>query len=189
MTDMELEQTISAAWDGEPVDLDSLSAALRTEAGREALASFVLIRAAATAADVEPPAGLEVRLRSALAAPRRSWLVAGPRVPMRIAASVAVLAVAGTIWVGYGLNRGTPAVPPAQMPIVATAPVVATPTQTGTPGVQPQPVAAREAGGSPVQRPPSRRAVAGRTDNPFDQTPPTPTRRVKLVVDNSGSGM
>lgn len=89
------EELISAAMDGEPVDLDALQAALAGDEGRAALASFVLLRAASASGD--EPAGMAVPQPHAR---RQPWLLRGPRVPAALAASLALVAAAAALWVG-----------------------------------------------------------------------------------------
>jgi hypothetical protein len=104
-----LEETISAALDGERVVLEQLREALATPEGRDTLAGFLLIRAAGASSRQEPTAALRQQV---LGVGRRSWIAAGPAVPLPIAASLAVVAVAGTLWFGAG-GRVVPAPPEA----------------------------------------------------------------------------
>ncbi len=94
------DEIISAALDGERVDVASLRAALATAEGRETLAAFVLLRAAAADDDLLPvplPVQSVARARAATA---RTWSLAGYRVPATVAASIAVVAVALSFWMG-----------------------------------------------------------------------------------------
>ena len=106
-----LEETISAALDGELVDLGQLREALNAPEGRELLAGFLLIRAAATLAVAEPGDLLRVNL---LKAARRPWFMAGPQVPGRLAASLAAIVVGGALWLGLSV-RGVPAESPVPL--------------------------------------------------------------------------
>ncbi len=128
-----LEETISAALDGEAVHLSELREALQSAEGRELLASCALIRATAGAGDIEPSAGFAGALRKSAAAPprRRVWL-AGPRIPASIAASFVMLAVAGTLLASRGIqSRASVDQRPRQAPIAvrdsAAAPGQVTP--------------------------------------------------------------
>jgi negative regulator of sigma E activity len=95
------DELISAALDGEDVDLPALEVALARPEGREALAAFVLLRAA-TAADC---AAID-RMRPALRVERhpflerRAWHVLYGRIPIGIAASLGAIAVAASFWLG-----------------------------------------------------------------------------------------
>jgi negative regulator of sigma E activity len=180
MTDLDFEQTISAAWDGEPVDLDTLRSALQTTEGRQALASYALIRASAAAEDIEPRGDLAARLRASVATPRRWWFVAGPAVPARLAASLAAVAVAAALWLGVAWRSQVPAPSGA-------APVAATTAGRGLPaGASEQTVptsAGDQARGSERQSPVGSRPRS----NVLTETPPTPTRTIRLVEVDSGS--
>ncbi len=129
-----IEQTISAAMDGEAVDLELLRQALRTPPGRDALAAFVLLRAAC-ASDA---ASLETRAvpPTVAAASRQKFTlrtVSRYRVPAALAASLAALAVAGAFWLGSAWQAPQVTVqltpPAAARPAVgaAHAPVVVLP--------------------------------------------------------------
>jgi hypothetical protein len=99
------EVTISAALDGERVDLGELREALAVPEGRDVLAGFLLIRAAAAAAFAEPGDTLKVNLQKVA---RRPWFMAGPRVPARLAASLAAVVAGGALWFGLSVH-GVPA--------------------------------------------------------------------------------
>lgn len=180
MTNQELEQTISAAWDGEPVDLDRLRAALQTAVGRETLASYALIRATAAAGDIEPSAEGAARLRASIGAPRRWWLVAGPAVPARLAASLAVVAVATASWVGVTWRP--------QGPAPSSTTTVAGPTaDRGLPATPKEQALSRSAGEQAPAPAPRTPVQSHPGSNAFREAPPTPTRTIQLVVDESGS--
>lgn len=104
------EEIISAALDGEQVNVQELARALQTAEGRETLAAFTMLRAM-TAADNDTPAvatwspvTMAVRLqKQSQAGWLRSarWLpLAGYRVPAALAATIAVAAVALSFWLG-----------------------------------------------------------------------------------------
>ncbi len=179
MTEPDLERTISAAWDGEPVDLDALRAALRTPEGRELLASYALIRAMAAAQDIDPNEDGPARLHTALAARRRGWLVEGPTVPARLVASLAAVAVGAALWIGIASRPQLPAAPGRDRatPVGAGS----TPPTAAVDQAPPAPT-----GGRAVA--PGRRAGAGSHPRPsvLDETPPTPTRTIPLVPADSG---
>jgi hypothetical protein len=150
------EELISAAIDGERVDVAALRQALATSGGRDALASFVLLRAAA-AADHDDT---DERLHEAMAKPlhprRRMAFRGGPQVPAGLAASIAVLAVAASFWLGVSWRA--PALPPPAAPAVREAAAPAPlPPPTMTPAVAQNPVP------------------------PCAPQPPTPTLTVKYV--------
>lgn len=112
------EEIISAALDGEAVELGDLRHALSLEEGRELLASFVLLRAELAADNILPTRlpqaadlngarcqPVEVDLHppgiKAKPGPRvLHWLRTGPRVSLGLAASIAMLAMAGAFWGG-----------------------------------------------------------------------------------------
>lgn len=105
-TDMN-EELLSAALDGEAVDVAALQEMLRRPEARETLAAFVLLRAAAcadgfseSASSLTPSAG-----RSATPSQRGRR-----RVPLTLAASIAALAVAGSFWLGASWRHAPPAV-------------------------------------------------------------------------------
>ena len=182
MNDVDLEQTISAAWDGEPVDLDALRAALQTAEGREILASYALIRTTAAAGDIEPREDGAARLRASIAARRRSWLLGGPAVPMRLAASLAAVAIGAALWVGVAWRSQGPASPVAVPASAVTAAAGTRPAGAGEQAL-PKPTATAE-----PAAPPERRVGAGRrASNGLDEIPPTPTRTIPLVAIDSGS--
>jgi hypothetical protein len=108
MDQNEIEDLISAALDGEPVDLSGLRAALHTAEGRELLASFVMIRATARAGDIEPSDEVPARLRGPVGSSRRGWWLGGPRIPASIAATLVTVAIAGTLFAGRVIRPAAP---------------------------------------------------------------------------------
>jgi hypothetical protein len=102
----ENEVMISAAMDGESIDLDLLGVALASDEGREMLASFVLLRAKVASDNIFEPLPLFVAA-SHMSRHRRLDKtslrpVHGAGRPLRIAAAVALatLAMACTFWLG-----------------------------------------------------------------------------------------
>jgi hypothetical protein len=188
------EEIISAAIDGERVDVTALRRALASNEGQELLASFVLLRAEVVADDLEArelaPVGESRRPSSerepASWQPRvpresraRRWFQAGSRVPIRLAASLAALAVAGSFWLGTswtdhattpsgGQNVSSGLTPASGQPVGQPA--------TGAPNVATTPGA-----------PPPQSVGAGRTtQSPFDAgEPPRPTRQLRLDLSTS----
>ena len=129
------DDVISAAFDGERVDLDALRGALGTEEGRASLAAFVLLRAATAADDIAPRRQAE-DLSAFSRRARPAWLFAGPRVPAAWAASIAILAIAASFWFGTTLRAPITAltltVPPAALaptfaPLIVAEPAGAIP--------------------------------------------------------------
>lgn len=114
MTDESRDELISAALDAEPVDVIALREALASSGGRDTLVSFVLLRAA-VAADTAMP-GADPALRTAAVYhPQRHWpVVPGWRVPVGIAASIAMLLAAGSFWAGTSWPARSPEAPAAQ---------------------------------------------------------------------------
>ena len=129
--DQELEETISAALDGEPVDLEQLREALGTTEGREALAGFLLIRAAAVSGGHEPTATLKTNLQRAV---RRPWFMAGPLVPASLAASLAAVAACGALWLGVSMHTVPAESPAAEQ---AGAPTESAPPPAASPATRP----------------------------------------------------
>ncbi len=159
------DDVISAALDGERVDVEALRRALATEDGRATLAAFVLLRAATASDNLAPARAIS---RVAVYAPRPSpaRMLAGARARLAWAASIAILAVAGSFWFGTTLR-------PPVASLTLTAPL--------TPSVQPVVVPAADGlfgGCPPASRPHStgggqlRAAVA---------RPPAPTRVLRFV--------
>ena len=116
MTEAVLEATISAALDGERVDLSVLRRALAQENGRTVLASFVLLRAATAADPIEADERVAARTRATLLRRTRGWFA--PR-HLAVAASVAAMAVAASFWLGAQWQRA--ATSPSPTPGVAVA--------------------------------------------------------------------
>lgn len=146
MNDMDNElrdDLISAALDGERVDVGALRGVLQTEDGRESLAAFVLLRAA-TAADQIPPTKRVDEFAEGVAGPRRRW--SSSRLRLACTASIALLALVGAFWFGTTL-RGPEitlrVVAPRTAPaVVSTPPIVDVRASTDA-GGQPGPMAAR----------------------------------------------
>jgi hypothetical protein len=95
------DELISAALDGEPVDVDALQRALQRPEARDTLAAFVLLRAATAddahrAADASPGSRTRAGAGQPTFAPRTRW----NRLPLAVAASLAALAMAGSFWLG-----------------------------------------------------------------------------------------
>jgi hypothetical protein len=101
MTTDRTDELISAALDGEPVDVAALQRALQQPEARDTLAAFVLLRAATAddahrAADAPPGSGTRAGASQPSFAPRTRW----SRLPLAVAASLAALAMAGSFWLG-----------------------------------------------------------------------------------------
>jgi len=123
------EELISAAMDGETVDVAALRAALSTADGQRALASFVLLRAATVAGNETSEMGVAHVMEK-----RTPWLLRGPRVPTALAASLALVAVAASVWLGsqiapFGHGPAmTPVVRETPPPVMQPAPTVPVPS-------------------------------------------------------------
>jgi len=137
MTDESRDELISAALDAEPVDVLALREALASAGGRDTLVSFVLLRAA-VAADTAMPGAEPV--------------VPGWRVPVGIAASIAMLLAAGSFWAGTSWPTRSP----------DTAAVQAGPSSGGA-------------------APSSATASSGALRLKDDDAPPTPTRVLRFT--------
>lgn len=99
-------ELISAAIDGELVDVDALRDALSTDDGREALVSFILMRAAVAADRIGPPVELPgipnaSRAEERTAPPRRRW-----RLAAGLASAAAVLLAVVSFWLGATWRSG-----------------------------------------------------------------------------------
>ena len=163
------DDLISAALDGERVEVEALRAALGTAEGRDSLAAFVLLRAATATDDVAPerwPEHVPVIAR----ARRSRWLLAAPRVPVAWAASLAVLAIAASFWFGTTLRAPTAT-------LVLVAPPTAPVATLATPIVDA--ATAAFAGSQPSDQGP-RVAAASRLHRPVGD-PPKPTRVLRFV--------
>lgn len=162
------EDLISAALDGEQVDVEALRGVLRNEDGRETLAAFVLLRAA-TAADQILPTRSVAEFAQRAAGARRLCSFAPSRLRIACAASVVFLALVGAFWVGTTL-RG----PEISLQVVAapTAPAMATaPPVTNVPA-------------SPASGDHRASMSVRASDLPLVWAvpePPTPTRRLSFV--------
>jgi negative regulator of sigma E activity len=94
------DELISAALDAEPVDVIALREALTSAGGRDTLVSFVLLRAAVAADTAMPGTDLAAHVAAARHPQRHRRVVPSWRVPVGIAASIAVLLAAGSFWAG-----------------------------------------------------------------------------------------
>jgi negative regulator of sigma E activity len=164
--DIELrDELISAALDGERVDVEALRGALATDEGRKSLAAFVLLRAATAADDIAPRVRYEDPVT--VLKPRRAWLTAGTRVPAALAASIAIVAVVTSFLLGTTLRAPNTTLI-VTVPPIGTAPMapltVAVPVPAGERHV--------EQGFSP--------ATTFRPRLAADQ-PPKPTRVLRFV--------
>jgi len=123
------DDLISAALDGEPVDVDALRRVLGTEDGRESLAAFLMLRAA-TAADALIPSRPLSQVVQAVGPPRIPMPVRS-RLRLACAASVALLTLLGAFWFGSTLRAPvttlTLIAPPTVPTMTATLPRVDTP--------------------------------------------------------------
>ena len=126
--DYENEMLISAALDGERVDVAALRHALEVDEGRELLASFVLLRAEVAADDFSPDHPLRAKellpvrglpteavfSSTSRLAPQepcsRKGFIIGPRARIAMAASVVMAMLLGSFWLGTAW-RGHVAVP------------------------------------------------------------------------------
>jgi hypothetical protein len=128
------DELVSAALDGELVDVEALREVLERADARETLAAFVLLRAAAAADRDVLPAG-ERGVRAPSGSQRR------PRIPIGIAASLAAMAVAGSFWLGtmWRPNGSDVAGPPAQQGGVAQSRPAGAAEEKDGPGQPPTP--------------------------------------------------
>ena len=170
------DDIISAALDGERVDVEALRRALATDEGRQSLAAFVLLRAATAADDIRPahPEFVGAELAPPLSddgvAPpvprtRRNWLLAGARVPAALAASIAIVAVAASFLLGTTLRAPLTLVAPPIAPATTPAQVIVPAPTPAISGDRPS-EGFREAGGPRLGR------VA--------EEPPKPTRVLRF---------
>ena len=161
------DDVISAAIDGERVDVDVLRRALGTEDGHETLAAFVLLRAA-TAADEILPAGRGDQFARMAAQSRPLWFLPS-RLRLACAASFGLLALVASFWFGTTL-RGPVLTVRLDTPPTAQATFTAPPTMVeptgGLLGDHPMPPAERSAGLAPVRT---------------LREPPKPTRLLSFV--------
>ncbi len=153
-----IEETVSAALDGEPVDLEELRQALRTAQGRDALAAFVILRSAAASDRMAPSAQHGPASLAQLSRARQRRLTPfGARAGLALAASLILCALVGAFWIGSRWQTTAVTVrltPPKMMePVVVRAPA---------PVVDERPVVA------PCPAPPQLQ-------------PPSPTRVVRYV--------
>lgn len=145
MTDEERDQLISAALDGERVNLEDLRAALASPAGGATAADFILLRAAVSN-DRDGAPGVAVAVAEERQHPRHPWrLLSWPRVPAGLAASLLLAAAAASFWAGKSW-RG----PAFDSPIPGPAVAVTTPAPKAAPDIGP---AARPQAGDAVVPP------------------------------------
>ena len=154
------DELISAALDGERVDVDALRAALATNEGRQSLAAYVLLRAAAAADDAAPRKRFDAHV--AVVRPGRRWLSASGPLPAAVAASIAILAIVASFLVGTTLRT-----PNIVLSLLAPPPTAS--------GVTPRVVFTAPAPETPVMRP-----ASAPSPRRADQ-PPTPTRVLRFV--------
>jgi hypothetical protein len=161
------DDVISAAIDGERVDLDALRRALRTEDGRETLAAFVLLRAA-TAGDEILPTRRAAEF-AGIAGQSRLWWFAPARLRLACAASIAVLALVASFWFGTTVHGPvvtvSPLAPPPPPAMVSAPPTTVAPTGI-VPRNDPGPTTGHAASLVPVRT---------------LWEPPKPTRRLSFV--------
>lgn len=155
MTNEYREELISAALDGERVDVEALRGALSTSDGRSALASFLLLRAAMAADTSEPrtfvaPSAVTENARMAY---WRSTLAF--RLPVGLAASVAALFAAGAFCLGIGWQA-------REAGSISHSSTIQTPMNQVVPATSPAP---------PKSHPPV----------PDDGMPPTPKRVLRFT--------
>ncbi len=162
MNNASRDEVISAALDGERVDLETLGAALGTDEGRRSLAAFVLLRAATVADDIVPRE--HDGAATAIAIRRFGPPSAGTAVRAALAASIVVAAVVASFLLGTGFRAANVALtltaPPATVMVTSPGPVILTAP----------PLETRDARGASV------RAI-GR----IAAHPPTPTRVLRFV--------
>jgi hypothetical protein len=106
MSDEFNHELISAALDGEHVDVQALKGALSTADGRDALASFLLLRAAMAADTMQPPSKAVPAVIRERGGGRRSSFGFGVRIPFGVAASIVVFAAAASFWLGTVRHAG-----------------------------------------------------------------------------------
>ena len=138
MSDLSHEELISAALDGERVDVQSLKCALSTADGRDALASFLLLRATMAADTTEPQTQVAPALADQRTGERRWPFGFGPRIPLGIAASIAVLAAAGSFWLGTARQSGDTSVDTSQPAAQTSGAPAVSPASTQSPASHPQ---------------------------------------------------
>jgi hypothetical protein len=188
------EEVISAALDGETVDLGELSRALSLEEGRELLASFVLIRAEVAADNIRtsrplPEAGPDVldnRPVEAFIRPAGSPAIrvsrvlksvaARPRVGLGVAASIVALTMAGAFWCGTVWRANVALRSASQVAGSNTVVPVAGPEVSGS-APAPRSMNAPEPKVPSIRRP----AGVGNSDRlNVPPVPPTPTRILRF---------
>jgi hypothetical protein len=175
------DELISAALDGERVDLVDLRAALAEPDGREALASFVLLRAA-VASDEDAPGPAFYEAMAPVLRPRAGgWLLAGPRIPAAIAASVLIVLAAGSFWLGRGTGGARPNGPKVVMTAAGHGEMPAVTAMQEPPALPPPVPSAPRVVGGIVEGPAPERAASAATLSATDRDPPMPSRVLRFV--------
>ncbi len=119
MTNDTRDELISAALDGEVVDIAALRDALATPDGQRALAAFVLLRAEVAADGSSAADRLPVPLpRTAIPFVGRPWR---RLIPTAAAASLGALALAGSFWLGTTWTARDQAAPPVKTAVASPA--------------------------------------------------------------------
>ncbi len=174
MTTQSHTEIISAALDGERVDLAALRGALAAPEGRDALAAFLLLRAAAAGDDLEPSEQSRRAVEHVMRPGPARWFQFGPRVPASLAASLAIIAIVGAFWFGTALRAPN------------TTLVVAGPQTGASQRVPEVPRTVERASGTPVAPgsesavPPQQGRAALRV-TPTALEPPRPSRVLRFV--------
>ena len=101
---MERDEIISAALDGERVNLEILRAALASAAGKETAAEFILLRAAVSADRDEEPSHAETRLTRHEPSASGWRRIVSLRLPAAAAASL-ILVAAAAFWAGQAWRQ------------------------------------------------------------------------------------
>ncbi len=176
MSTNDCDELISAALDGERVDLHELSAVVATAAGRDTLAAFLMLRAAVASEDAEPDE--QPRPSAAVVQPPRPrrWSLSGARVPLGIAASILVLSVAGSFWLGT-LSRRSTVMEESTRPAAAVQAGTARETTAASP--DPRPRGTSDRIGPETSVAPGKGPQGGARDSRPDE-PPTPTRLLRF---------
>ena len=134
-------ELISAALDGEEVDLELLQDVLAESGSRDALAAFVLLRAVAAADRCAAEPAHSFVIDTLPESRRTAWWVLNRRVAAYIAASLGVMALAGSLWLGTA-RRGQPTPSPAvpgSYQSVRTSPALQQRDGAGSPVLTEQP--------------------------------------------------
>jgi hypothetical protein len=189
----ENEAIISEALDGERVDMEALRRALGSEAGRETLASFVLLRAQVAADNICPRrflrvADLDPAIRNSIdvgtsqlpnlipqKAPVPAWRAFMTPVRCSLAASLAMLALAGSFWLGTKLRPTTSSPTAAQV----------APSNSSARAANSESFPTHSAVGDRAAAAPDPKAITRTNPPDVKDEPPKPTRvlRFELGVD------